>query len=153
VTAHLRLLAAAHRTILALLALLELVNLLLDSLVDATLQLRTVTEREQDLEPDKERGQEEGLNQVVKQSRCSSFKLSMSNELRDPAGNVYPTSPVVCRGSVGRGQVVAVRSTADEDGREKTSGDGFHEYVERRVQHCTSGADVQREIRHGEPCR
>jgi hypothetical protein len=153
VTARLWLLATARRTILALLlALLEFINLLLHSLVDATLQLRTVAEREQDLKPDKERGQEECLDQVVEQSRRPAFKLSMSNELCDPTGNIYPTSPVICRGSVRRGQMVAVRGTADENRREEASSNRLHEYVERRVQHCTSGADVQREVRHGEPC-
>lgn len=74
---------------------LELLDVLLNGLVDAALQLRTVAEVEEDLEPDEERRQEKGLNNVVEQRRSATLELSMTDELRDPCDNVDSDGVVV----------------------------------------------------------
>lgn len=85
-----------RRSVLVLLlALLELLNLLFHSLVYPALQFGAVAEREEDLEPDEEGCEEDGLYQIVKQRRGPSFKLAMSDKLCDPASDVDCASPRV----------------------------------------------------------
>lgn len=132
-------------------ALLELLNLLLNSLVYPTLQFRTVAELEENLEPDKERGQEYSLDEIVQQSWRPSLKLSVSNKLRNPACNVDRASPGVDGHAVLRCKMVRIRSTADQYRSNHGSCDGLHQDVQGRVEHGCSSADVEREIGHGKP--
>lgn len=88
----------------------ELSNVLLDLFLHPCLQLPTIAKEEQDLEPDEERGQEEGLHEVVEKSRGTSLKLSMADELKypsqdkDAAGNdggipgIHGVEVVICSG-------------------------------------------------------
>jgi hypothetical protein len=69
-------------------SLVELGNLDLDGLLNASLQLTAVTQLEEELKPDKYGGQEDGLNQIVKQGRSSTLKKTVPNELGNPADNV-----------------------------------------------------------------
>jgi hypothetical protein len=119
-----------RRAILALLlALLELLDLLVDRLVYSALQFRAVAKREQDLEPDEEGSQEDCLYEVVQQRRCSSLKLAVSDELGDPACDVDCAGPGV-RGCAIRGRkVVCERGAANEDGSDHCTCDRFHEDV------------------------
>lgn len=69
---------------LLLLLLAELRNLHLDILIEALLQLRAIAEEEQDLHPDEERCQQQGLDQIVKQRRGTSLEFAMSDKLGQP---------------------------------------------------------------------
>ena len=137
--------------ILIFLTLAEFPDVLLNGLVDATLQLWTVAKREEDLEPHKKRCEENGLYEIVEQRRGSSLELAVSNELRYPTDNVYCDCPVVGGGPVRRCQVVGNGCRTDENGREHGSGDGLHEYVQGRIQGSSCRSDIKGEVRHGEP--
>lgn len=139
------------RAVLLFLTLAEFLDVLLDGLVDATLQLRTVAEREQDFKPHKKRCEENGLYEIVEQRRGSSLELAVPNELRYPTDNIYCDCPVVGGGPVRRCQVVGNSCRTDENRREHGSGNGLHEYVQGRIQGGSCRADIKGQVRHGEP--
>ena len=63
-------------------ALLEFLDILLDTLVDAALQLWPITEGEQDLEPNEEGCQEERLGEVVQQRGSPALEFAVTDKLR-----------------------------------------------------------------------
>lgn len=67
---------------------LELLNLDLDFLVDTRSELWSVSKLEEYLKPHKHRGKEDGLDEVVEQSRGTPFIFTMTNKLEDPADNM-----------------------------------------------------------------
>lgn len=67
---------------------LELLNLDLNLLVHTSLQFGPVTKLEEHLEPHKHGGKEDGLDEVVEQSRGPALKGAMADELKDPADDV-----------------------------------------------------------------
>jgi hypothetical protein len=141
-----------RRTVLALfLALLNLLDLQLNSLVYATFELRTVAELEEYLEPHEKRSQEDGLDKIVQQSRRPSFKFSMSNELRNPACNVNRASPRVGCRAIRRCEVIRIRGASDEYRDNHGACDRLHQDVQGRVEYSCGSADVEREIGHGKP--
>ena len=139
------------RAVLLFLTLPEFLDVLLNGLVDATLQLRTVAKREEDLEPHKKRSEENGLYKVVEQRWSSSLKLAVPDELRYPTGDVYCDCPVVGGGTIRRCQVVGNSGRTNEKGCEHGSGYRLHEYVQGRIQGRSCRADIKGEVRDGEP--
>lgn len=80
---------------------LELRDLFGDRLVEPGLELGTVSKEEEDLKPDKERGEEQSLDEIVKQSGSTAFEDTVSNELSKPSKDVQAKSIVVGRHTVG----------------------------------------------------
>ena len=134
-----------------LLALPKLLNLQLNSLVYPALEFGAVAEHEEYLEPDEEWSQEDGLHKVVQKRWCSSFELSVSDELGDPACDVDCAGPRVGSRTVRGREVVRIRGAADKDRSNHGTCDRLHENVQGRVQNGSGGADVEREIRYREP--
>lgn len=134
-----------------LLALPELLDLQVNGLVYPALEFGAIAEHEEYLEPDKERSQEDGLHKVVQKRWCSSFELSVSDKLGNPACDVDCAGPRVCSRTVRGGEVVRIRGAADKDRSNHGTCDRFHEDVQGRVQNGSGRADVEREIRYREP--
>ena len=66
----------------------ELGNLGLNLLLDAGLQLRTVAQGKEDLEPDEHGREEESLDQVVQECGGAFLESAMADELGNPADDV-----------------------------------------------------------------
>lgn len=109
---------------------LELGNLLLDGLVDACLQLRAVAQLEEKLEPDEQRGQEDGLDQIIQQSRGTALKGAVSDELEDPANNVDADGDLVGQVGILEPERVAGCSGAQADGCQQGAGDRLEEHIQ-----------------------
>lgn len=73
----------------------ELGDVLLNSRVKSGLQLRPIAEHEEDLEPDEEGSEEEGLDHVVEEGGGTTLEDSMADELRDPGEDVDTDGDVV----------------------------------------------------------
>lgn len=73
---------------LFLLAGPKLGDLDLNGLVDTLLELGSVPDHEEKLEPDKQRGEEDGLEQVVEQGGRPPLELAVADELGQPAHDV-----------------------------------------------------------------
>lgn len=114
-------------------ALFKLLDILLDALVDAALQLWPITEGEQDLEPNEEGCQEERLGKVIQQRGSPALEFAVTDELRNPACNVDAACPVVRRGAVGRREMMSESGRADQKRRQKSPCYRFHENVKGRV--------------------
>jgi len=108
----------------------ELRNLDLHSLVQSLLQIWPVSKHEEDLHPNKERSQEQGLHQVVEQSRRSAFKLAMSNKLCDPAHDEYATCPFIRSCTVNIEEVVAIDGPRHYEWEDQAAGNWLHKEVE-----------------------
>jgi len=80
---------------------LELADVLLDSRVESSFQLRPVAEHEQNFQPDEERGEEECLDQVVEQSWGTTLEDTVADELSHPGEDVDAKGDVVGRCAVG----------------------------------------------------
>lgn len=65
----------------AVLSRLELCDLDLNLLLDASLKLRAIAKHEEDLQPHEHGSKEDGLDEVVEQSRRPSLKGTVSDEL------------------------------------------------------------------------
>ena len=77
---------------------LELADILLNSCVESSLQLRPVAEHEQDLQPHEEWSKEESLNKVVQQSWSTALEDTVADELSHPGEDVDAEGDVVgCR--------------------------------------------------------
>lgn len=149
---HCRCLSSFRRAVLTLLlALPELYNLQLNGLVYPALQFGAVAELEEYLEPNEKGRQEDGLHEVVQQRWGSSLELSVSDELGNPACDVDCAGPGVGSRTIGRCEVVRIRGAADENWSQHGTCDRLHENVQRRVQDGPDSADIEREIRYGEP--
>lgn len=62
----------------------ELGNVLKHQFLDTSLQLRSIAEGEQGFQPDEQGSQEDRLEQIVQQSRRTTLKLPVANELCYP---------------------------------------------------------------------
>lgn len=127
------------------LRILELLDLALHRLIQPRLQLRSVPEEEEDLEPDEEGREEECLHEIVQQSRSTALELAVPDELCDPGNYVHPDRGVIGGRAVGLCEIVGVGGAGDEEGSEEATRDRFHENVEGRVQDRGDGSDVERE--------
>lgn len=110
-------------------ALPELGNLDRHSLIHARLELRTVTQHEQEFEPDEQRGEEDGLEEVVQEGRGAAFELAVAEELRQPAHNVNDDGDLCGGHRAGDAEVVGVGTRAEADERQRGAGDGLEEDV------------------------
>lgn len=128
----------------------ELADVLLNGRVESSLQLGSVSEHEEDFKPDKERCQEESLNQVVQQRRSTAFEDPMADELGYPGDNVDTNGNVVCRHAMVCGQVVGICCATDQDRSKETSRDWFHQHIQRAVDYGNCSAEVEREMWNAE---
>lgn len=131
----------------------ELADVLLNGRIESGLQLGSVSKHEQDFKPDKERCQEEGLNQVVQQRRSTTLEDTMTDELGYPGEDVDTDCDVVGRHAVVGGQVVGICCATDQDRSEKTSGNWLHQHIQRTVHYGNCSAEVEREMRNAERIR
>jgi len=130
---------------------LELGNLDLDLLLDACLQLLAIAELEEDLEPDKHGGEEDGLDEIVEQGGRTALKGAMANELGDPRDDVDDEGELEGGLGVLEAHVIGEGGAADAEGGQDEAGDGLEQDVEPRVKQRGDGAEVEVEIRDGEP--
>lgn len=108
----------------------ELGNLLLDGLVNAALEFLAVPKLEEELKPNKERGQEDSLNQVVQQRRRASLESAVPDELEDPAGDVDADGGLVRQGRVLNPEVVASGSGGQANDGQQRAGDRFEKNIQ-----------------------
>lgn len=115
----------------ALLLCPELRNLDLYLRLHASLELLPVAKGEQELEPDKQRREEDGLDQVVQQGGSSALELSVADELRNPTDHMQGNG-VRRHGA----RIVVFNSVVARGGRTETdegkggAGDGLEENVQ-----------------------
>lgn len=109
----------------ALLLSPELGNLFRDSLLDAGLKLGAIPQLEQDLEPDEERGQEDGLNEVVQKGGRAALKRAVADELQEPRRHVHNDGGLVRGLRVRDPQGVASGSAGHTESREDGAGNGL----------------------------
>ena len=132
------------------LALPELGNLNVDSLVYTGLEFWAVAELEEQLEPDEERGEEDGLEQVVEQGRGSALELAVADKLGQPAHDVSDDGGLGgSRG--GYPQVVCAGGGSQADEGQHGAGDRFKEHIEGAVCQGGEGAKVCIQVRDLQP--
>lgn len=130
----------------ALLLSPELGNLLLDRLLDAGLELGAIPQLEQDLEPDEERGQEDGLDEVIQQGWGAALKGAVAEELQEPGHYVHDDGHLVRGGRVRDPQGVGGGGARHAEGREDGAGDGLQEDVEATPDEGCQCAEVGLEV-------
>lgn len=107
----------------------EFGNFLLYLLLNTSLERGAVAQLEQDLEPDEQRGEEDGLDKVVQQSRRSTFKGSVPDELSNPCYNMESECDLKRRGRVLGLEVVGVGGACQTKGGQGKAGDRFKEQI------------------------
>lgn len=132
--------------ILPILLLPEDRDLLLDALVVPGLQFRAVSEEEQNLHPDKQRCEQEGLDQVVQQRGSPTLEDSVADELHQPRRDVDASKPIVHAGAVCDEEMVCECRASEQDWRDKGAGDGFKEDVEGGIYQRADRSDIGREV-------
>lgn len=103
---------------------LELGNLDLDLLLDACLQLLAIAELEEDLEPDKHGGEEDGLDEIVEQGGRTALKGAMANELGDPRDDVDDEGELEGGLGVLEAHVIGEGGAADAEGGQDEAATG-----------------------------
>ena len=153
-----QLLAMGWRVLLGLLGLLrlqlaELGNLDHDGLVDALLELWPISCDEEQLEPDEQGRQEDGLEEVVQQRRRAALEFAVANKLGDPAHDVHRDGNLVGTGGILQAEVVGTGGRSQADECQGTSCDGLKKEIQATPCHGRKGAQVRVEVRHLEPGR
>lgn len=129
----------------------EFGDLDLDSLLDATLKLGAIAELEENLEPNKHGSKEDGLDEVVKQSRGSMLEGAVADELQDPAHYVDHKGSDESVVGVVKPSIIAGGGAANAECSEQEAGEGLQKQVESSVEGSGDGAEVEVEIGEGEP--
>ena len=124
----------------------ELRNLQFHVLVHPLLQFRAVAEEEQNLHPDKQRRQQQGLHEVIEQCRGPPFERPVPDELRQPRHHVNTPGVVVHDHAVSAEEIVAGGCGADHQRRDQTTRDGFEEHIKDGVDERTDRAGIGREV-------
>lgn len=130
---------------------LKLGDLLLDGLVDAVLELLTVAKLEEKLKPDKQRGQENGLNQIVKQSRSTALESAVADELEDPADSVDSDSDLVRQVGILKSERVASCGGGQAYGGQQCTGNRLQKHVQPTPGQRCQGSQVEVQVGNGEP--
>lgn len=129
----------------------ELSNVLLDLFLHPCLELPAVAKEEQKLQPNKERGQEESLHEVVEKSWGTAFEFSMANELKYP-GHYKDATGNHCGCPWIHGVKVVVNSGhADADGTQEAPGHWLHQDIKPSPYQGPDCAHVEREVFVGKP--
>lgn len=110
-------------------ALPELGNLNRHSLIHARLELRAVAQHEQELKPDEQRSEEDGLEKVVQECRGTALKFAVTEELRQPAHNVNDNGNLGGQDWVGNAEIVGEGASTEADERQCGAGDRLEENV------------------------
>lgn len=131
----------------------KLCNLFLDPLLDAHLKLLAVAELEENLEPDENGGEEDGLDEVVEQGGSAALKGAVADELGDPADDVDDEGHLEGASRVLGAHVVGKGSGGDAKGGQDKAGDGLQEDIEGGVGEGEDGAEVQVQVGNGKPGR
>lgn len=124
----------------------ELRNLQFHVLVHSLLQFRAVAEEEQNLHPDKQRRQQQGLHEVIEQCRGPPFERPVPDELRQPRHHVNTPGVVVHNHAVSTEEIIAGGCGADHQRRDQTTRDGFEEHIKDGVDERTDRAGIGREV-------
>jgi hypothetical protein len=129
----------------------KLHQLSLDLLLQPALQLGPIPDRKQALEPHEHGCEQECLHQVVQQRRRPAFEFAMTDELRDPRGDVQHDGVGVhgVRGGPRR-QLRAHRAAANDQWRDEAPRDGLEENVGRGVDEGCDDAEVRRKVGEAE---
>lgn len=129
----------------------EFGNLLLNSLLNASLEFRAVSQHEQDLKPNEQWGEEDGLDQVVQQSRCAALKRPVSNELSNPSNEMGAKGHLESGGWILRPEIVGVRRARQAERRQRETSNWLKKQIKRRVHESRNGAQVEVQIWDREP--
>ena len=122
---------------------LELGNLLLYGLIHTGLQFGAVAEHEKELKPDKERGQEDSLDQIIQKGRRTTLEGAMAEELEEPADDMNSKSYLVDGVRLGNPQVVNTSGAANTDSSENGACNRFQENIEAAPEEGCDCTQVQ----------
>lgn len=104
-------------------------NLLLNNLVNTSLELSAIAELEEKLEPDKQRSQEDGLQQVVEKCRGTLLERAVADKLQDPAGDVGAEGDLIRHNRVLKPGKVAGGSDGEAECGEQSARDRLEQDV------------------------
>lgn len=121
----------------------EFCNLELDGLFNAVLQLSTVSKLEEHLEPDEQRCEEYGLEQVVQQSRGSAFVGTMTHELQKPTKDMRRNGDLVCKSRVGGHGSVGTGCAGEAENSQCSPSHGLEKDIESAPDEGGDGAQIQ----------
>jgi hypothetical protein len=123
----------------------EFRNLNLNGLVDAALQLPAVAELEEKLQPDKQRGQEDCLDDVVEQGGGSAFEGAVAEELEQPADDMCRNGDLVRPVRVLDNRLVGGGRCSQTDHAQHGTGYWFKQYVQDCI--CEGGESAEVEVK------
>ena len=123
----------------------KLRDILLCKPIQPILQIASVPEHEQELQPHEQRRQENGLEQIVQQRGRAAFEDAVADELCDPGEDVDGDGVVGGSGVIVRGEVVDIGGGNEEEEGEERASDGLEEDVEGAVREAYREGEVEGE--------
>lgn len=104
---------------------LKLGDFLLNALLYTSLELRAVSDLEEELEPDEHRSEEDSLNEVVKESGGALLEGAVADELGNPGDDVDAKGDLEGAGRILETRVTSECGASETKSGENKAGDGL----------------------------
>lgn len=98
---------------------------MLNALLNAGLELRAVSNLEEELEPDEHGGKEDGLDEIVEEGGGALLECSVADKLGDPRDDVDAKGDLECAGGILEARITSKSGASEAECGKNEAGDGL----------------------------